>query len=391
MPRAYRLGIFIVGALIILAIGIFLIGNQQFLFSSTYRLNADFTTVAGLDNGAEVRVGGIHQGTVRQIQLPTKPGENVKVVMDLQDSTRFIIKKDSVASIQTEGLLGSKFVAISFGSKDAPSVKNGDTIASTPPIDFPDLIKKTNLILDSTMQTMNNAAETTDRLKSMSEKIDEGKGTIGGLINDRSAYEQLNAATAQAKAGATAFQEDMEALKHNWFLRGFFNRRGYEDSAELTKYEIAQLPEGSYIKKFVYNPKKLFNEDSAKLKDGKALNEAGRFLEENQFGLAVVVANSGMKGDSEKDLVLTQGQALSVREYLVKNFRMDDTRLKTIGLGKKTQMGGVDTGTVAIYVYPVGSTVPPSKNLAGSKPRSASRKDLSTSAAPAGKAIKGSG
>ncbi|PYV74155.1 MAG: MCE family protein, partial [Acidobacteria bacterium] len=75
MSRAFRLGVFIVVALLIFAGGVFWIGKKQFLFHSTYRLKAEFQNVAGLNGGAEVRVGGIHEGTVRQIQLPTRPNE----------------------------------------------------------------------------------------------------------------------------------------------------------------------------------------------------------------------------------------------------------------------------------------------------------------------------
>ena len=70
MSRAFRLGLFIVGTLAILVAGVFLIGDKQFLFSSTYPLKTTFKSVGGLNNGAEVRVGGVHQGTVKQIQLP---------------------------------------------------------------------------------------------------------------------------------------------------------------------------------------------------------------------------------------------------------------------------------------------------------------------------------
>src|SRR5882724_3086981 len=117
MSRAFRLGVFIVVALLIFAGGVFWIGNKQFLFHSTYRLRAEFQNVAGLNEGAEVRVGGIHEGTVRQIQLPAHPNEKARIVMDLAQRTQNVIKKDSVASIQTEGLVGDKFVEISFGSE----------------------------------------------------------------------------------------------------------------------------------------------------------------------------------------------------------------------------------------------------------------------------------
>src|SRR5258706_16296019 len=104
MSREFRLGLFIVATLLILAGGIFLIGSKQFLFSSTYHLKAYFQNVAGLNDGAIVRVGGIQKGTVRRLDLPDRPDQKVTVEMDLASETRNIIKKDSFASIKSEGL-----------------------------------------------------------------------------------------------------------------------------------------------------------------------------------------------------------------------------------------------------------------------------------------------
>ena len=112
MSRAARLGAFIVVTLAILVAGIFIIGGKQYLFSSTYQLKAQFDNVVGLDAGGDVRVGGVHSGTVRSIVLPHKPGEKVTIVMDLAKSTHEIIKQDSVATIETEGLLGNQYLAI---------------------------------------------------------------------------------------------------------------------------------------------------------------------------------------------------------------------------------------------------------------------------------------
>src|SRR5664279_2843460 len=148
MSRAARLGAFIVTTMAILVAGVFIIGSKQYLFSTTYQLKAQFDNVAGLDAGGDVRVGGVHSGTVRNIVLPHKPGGKVTVVMDLSRSTHEIIKQDSVASIETEGLLGNQYMAISFGSPGRSDVRDGDTIAGDPPLQMADMIKKTNAILD---------------------------------------------------------------------------------------------------------------------------------------------------------------------------------------------------------------------------------------------------
>ena len=360
MSRAFRLGVFIVATLLILAAGILMIGNNKFLFSRTFGLRADFQNVGGLESGAEVRVGGIHEGTVRTIKLPSRSDEKVTVIMDLATSTRNIVKKDSVAWIKTEGLLGDKYVEISFGSKEAEKVKDGDTLEGQPPVDISDMIKKTDQIMDTTKDAMQNVDRMTADLKSVTSKLSEGKGTVGALINDKKVYKEADAAAAQAEAGATAFQENMEALKHNLFLRGYFKKRGYEDSSELTKHEINQLPTGPSMKEFDYDTKQIFDKpDSAKLKSPKTLNAAGKFLEENKFGWALVAAYTGMKGDADRDLVLTEAQSMVVRDYLAENFRLDDTRIKTIGRGKTEQ---VTDGRIRILVYPVGATTPPSQN-----------------------------
>src|SRR6202051_1566618 len=122
MSRAARLGAFIIAALTILVSGILIIGGKQYLFSSTYRLNTQFAAVVGLDSGADVRVGGVHSGTVRSVELPGKPTDRITVWMDLNRSTRNIIKQDSIATIETEGLLGNEYVAISFGSANGADV-----------------------------------------------------------------------------------------------------------------------------------------------------------------------------------------------------------------------------------------------------------------------------
>jgi phospholipid/cholesterol/gamma-HCH transport system substrate-binding protein len=389
MSRAARLGAFIVATLAILVAGIFIIGGKQYLFSSTYQLKAQFDNVVGLDAGGDVRVGGVHSGTVRNIMLPHRPGEKVTVIMDLGKSTHEIIKQDSVASIETEGLLGNQYMAISFGSAGRADVRDGDIIASHPPLEMSDLLKKTSGILDSSQQAIQNTTRATANLDSISAKIDKGEGTAGALVNDKQLYNNLEQTSSamrdtmvQAQAGATDFQENMEALKHNFFLRGYFKKRGYEDSAELAANAIERLPQGIPIKEFTYSAKQLFDKnDSAKLKDRKSLNAGGEFLANNQFGFAVVVVSSGMEGDTQKDLVLTEARAMVVREYLVEKFGFDDRQLKTLGVGKQTDVNSdPGWGTVRILIYSAATEIPLNKqtqsgissNTASDKPVQAS-------------------
>jgi outer membrane protein OmpA-like peptidoglycan-associated protein len=271
--------------------------------------------------------------------------------MDLNGTTRDIIKQDSGATIRSQGLLGDKYVDISFGSVEAPRVKNGDTIQSEPPVQFADLIKKADGLLDSAQDTMQNVEETTGNLASVTRKINQGRGTVGALINNSAMYEHVNAAAAE-------FQEDAEALKHNFFLRGFFKRRGYTDSADLMKDAISQVPDKPYMHRFMFEAGKIFDgADSAKLRSEKVLDGAGDFLQTHSFGLAVVAASTDMRGDTDKNRVLTEARAMVVREYLVDHFKFDDKRLKTVGLGKTAD--APTNGQLEILVYPASATAEP--------------------------------
>jgi hypothetical protein len=298
MTRSFWLGVFIVTTLLVLAGGVFLIGDKEFLFSKTFPLQAAFENVGGLNVGTDVRVGGIRQGTVQKLELPGKPDDKVLVVMKLHESTRNLVRKDSVASIKTAGLLGDEFIEISFGSPQAAALEDGDTIRSIKPIDVAEL---------------------------------------------------TSSVATQTRATLAAVQDDMVALKQNFLLRGYFNKRGYEDAGELNRHAVTRAPGGKPIREFSIASRDLFDKaDNAKLGNERLLKEAGNFLEQNKFALAVVSA-SEVLGDSAKMRVQTQARALVVRDYLVENYRFDDTRLKTQGLGKTGAYG--DAGKVRILVY----------------------------------------
>jgi outer membrane protein OmpA-like peptidoglycan-associated protein len=274
-----------------------------------------------------------------------------------------------VASIETEGLLGNQYLAISIGSAGQDDVKNGDPIQSQAPLVMSDMLKKASGILDSGQQAMLNATAATDHLKAISAKIDSGQGTVGALVNDKQLYANLEQTTAglnttvtQAQAGVTDFKENMEALKHNFLLSGYFKKRGYDDTADLGANEIAGLPQGTPSKVFTFSAKQLFNSgDSAKLKNQKSLNEGGDFLAKNEFGVAVIQVSAGSAGDSKKDAVLTQARAMVIRDYLVQHFGFDDSQLKTMGVGKQVGAGGDPEGSIQILIFPPGTAIPADK------------------------------
>ena len=366
MKKMALLGLFIFGAMVILFTGVFVIGNQQRMFTHSYHLRAEFPTVSGLLGGAEVRLGGVRKGTVDEIRLPSRPGGKVLVVMSLDDLTRNLVKQDSMAAIETEGLLGNKFLAISFGSPESQGVKDWDTIGCLPPLDVSDLLKKTGDIMDTTHRTLTRFETTSEHIAAITARIDRGDGSLGAVLNDRGLYNKLSAATtdiaatsgearqtvAEAKVGVTAFAENMQALKQNILFRGYFKDRGYQDATELTKWEIAKLPEAAPFKSFVFPAGDLFEKPQVvKLKDKKRLTEVGTYLETHPFGLVVIQAFTGHAGSREENLVLTQAQAVVVRTFLAEKFDLDDAKLKTKGMGEVDSTGPEKTHWIEISVY----------------------------------------
>ena len=341
--QSLRLGFFVILTLAVLVGGIFLIGSKQSIWQSSYTVKAEFANAGGLNESADVRVGGIREGAVQYIQLPRDPKGKVTVVMSLAEDTKDIVRVDSEAAIKSEGLLGDKYVEISFGSQQAAKLKGGEILKSIPPIDISDVLGKTNSILDSAKIAVDHVQEAAGNISEITAKLNQGKGSAGAFLNDKTMY-------TETTASVTAMHEDLEAAKSNFLLKGFFNKRGYVNSDELKKHELPALPAAQPMKTFTFAAKEIFEkEGSAKIKNKKALDEVGTYLAKQKFSLAVVVSAAGLKGDTDKMLIQTQAQSTVVRNYLVKNFPLDDTRLKTRGLGKSEELGAA--GSLEILVY----------------------------------------
>jgi hypothetical protein len=213
--------------------------------------------------------------------------------------------------------------------------------------------------MDATYLALRNVGTATANIDDITSKVNRGEGTVGALINDRKLYNEFSATATEAhktvdeaKVGVTAFQEDMQALKQNWFFRKFFKDRGFDDINELTKYSIDRLPEKSPTQVFTYGAGNLFDKpDNAKLKNEKSLKRVGTYLEKRPFSLAVVTASQGLAGDHDENLMLSEARAVVVRRYLAQKFRLDDTRLKTKGLGEEASKPEGKGGRIQILIY----------------------------------------
>ena len=177
-----RVGVFVLLALATFLGLIYALGARARLFESRYTVHADFTEVGGLVEGATVRLAGVQIGRVTAVTLPGQPGGKVRV--DLTIARRFSdrIRKNSVARIETQGLLGDKIVEITVGDTTAPPLAPGEVLVSRDPADF-------SRIISSGAETAKNVAELATALRETVDKVNQSKiienasATVGKLGN----------------------------------------------------------------------------------------------------------------------------------------------------------------------------------------------------------------
>ena len=170
-----KLGIFVVIGTVLLLIAAYLIGNRQNMFGQTFTISAVFKNANGLQNGNNVRFSGINVGTVNTIDMVNDT--TIRVYMLIEKKMMNHIKKDAIATIGSDGLVGSMILNIIPGEGSAPFILEGDELKSYSRIATQDML--------STLNTTNeNAAILTVDLLKVTQAMTKGKGTMGRLLND---------------------------------------------------------------------------------------------------------------------------------------------------------------------------------------------------------------
>jgi len=351
--RKTIVGIFVVAGVLLFAVGLYLIGGRGQLFASKFHVYADFKNIDTLQTGARVRVSGMDAGQVTGIRVPKDPSERFRLALQIDDKFHPIVREDSVASIETSGMVGSKYVNVSIGSAKSPDCPPGATLPSQEASSLGALMQKGNELVaslqttikdvrtraDSALQNItsaagnangmivsisgnvkriaSNGANLTNNANAILADIRQGHGTAGKLLTDRTVASNVETTVADAKqatanleqaakkvdtiatnvekqdlpdvqktlantqsmtsqlnkAVGTLFasknenestavalrstvheaqqtmanlNDDTDAVKHNFFFRGFFHRRGFFDLQTLTPEEY---PSTKFVKK----------------------------------------------------------------------------------------------------------------------------------------------
>lgn len=321
--NSVKLGAFVLAGLIFLVVMLYMIGKNQNLFGDTYKLKARFENIQGLVEGNNVRFAGIQAGTVKNINILNDTV--IEVTMLVVSKMKTIIRKNAVASIGTEGLVGNKVVNIVPAPQPTAFAVEGDILAAKKGINTDDILQSLNKtstdvaaiagdlkttirhinnssglwallndqsiskevkialanlrmatgrayifaddlakIIDDTKNgkglvgallndtsIMKNLKEGLSKIKSVGEKADSlvtevnslvegiqndlnsGKGPANAVLNDSMMVIKFNKSLDNIQKGTEAFNQNMEALKHNFWLRGYFKKMEKQKEKEL--------------------------------------------------------------------------------------------------------------------------------------------------------------
>src|SRR5579859_6281381 len=211
-----KLGVFVSITTVLFIVGIYFIGQRQKLFSNTFHVSGIFTDISGLQVGNNVRFSGINVGISDHIEQVSD--STVRVDMQIVERSRRFIKKNAIAIIGSDGLMGSKIIVIIPGTVGRQELADDDEIKTARQVNMEEILLKLKI-------TSDNAAHITGDLAAVMSNVRAGKGTLGMLLMDSIFADNLDAAMVNIKQGAGGFKQNMDAAGHNFLLRGYLRKK----------------------------------------------------------------------------------------------------------------------------------------------------------------------
>ncbi len=204
--QKFRLGLFVIIGTILFVAGVYLIGQRQDMFKKTFTLSSYFQNVNGLQKGNNVRYAGIHIGIVKDITMIND--STIKIDMTIEEKIIIHIKKNAIATIGSDGLVGNMIINIVPGKGRSELISNGDIIESYSKIGADD-------ILSTLSVSSENAAILTSDLLKITTAMLEGEGTVGLLLNDTIMAQDLKQSVnnlKMASRGATHTINELNSI-----------------------------------------------------------------------------------------------------------------------------------------------------------------------------------
>lgn len=169
-----KLGLFVIIGLVFLVTSLYLIGSNRNIFGRTISINATFYNVNGLMAGNNVRFSGIDVGTVRRVEI--KSDTIIVVTMLIKKDVRQFIRKNAIATVGTDGLMGNKLVNITPIPGNADMIEEGDVLITRKAVE-------TDLMLRTLEQTNKNLEEITSDIVKITQKVINSK-SVWTIVSD---------------------------------------------------------------------------------------------------------------------------------------------------------------------------------------------------------------
>jgi phospholipid/cholesterol/gamma-HCH transport system substrate-binding protein len=426
MKTGLTAGIFVVSAALLFTLGLFMIGNSHNLFNHHVDFYTELFDVNGHTNGMKVRVAGFDAGQVLGIQIPDRPSAKFRLKLQVDDKLRKLIRDDSTVTVESDGIVGDKFLLIHDGTDQSQEAAPGSTLAGKEPVELSAVIAKATGVIDQAHDAIGDLQGKLDvALNSVTKTVDDtdgligdarnGHGAIGVLPNDRTTADRLKQTVANAqqasvninqvtvKAGQmmTDFQsrnlpakvddtivsarhasqqidqasqqvnktlndalgpdhsgengaenirqslsnvnmataniaDDTEALKHEFFFRGFFKKRGFYSLDDLTadQYRSNSYFQSPANRRSWLDANDTFSKDA---KGNEVLSAGGMRLidqiidnqNESVFHEPLVV--EGYSPSNE--ILISRSRSLLVKQYLQKHFHLRAMDMASVPLG----------------------------------------------------------
>ena len=195
LNKNVSVGVFVVGGLLLFGVGIFLIGDRRQAFGQRIEYYSEFRNLAGLSNGAKVRVGGMDAGEVLEIIVPYSPTSRFRVGWRINARLRGLVRADSVVTIDTEGVVGGTYLAVRPGSAPAAQAAAFATIPSKEPAELSELLARGNGLLSDAQAmlkdvggklagTLDTVTSTVSNVNDIAVGLKQGHGAAGMLLRD---------------------------------------------------------------------------------------------------------------------------------------------------------------------------------------------------------------
>jgi phospholipid/cholesterol/gamma-HCH transport system substrate-binding protein len=321
--RLVGIGAFVLGGLALFVFGLFLIGSRRNMFTSRFEVYAEFSKMAALQRGGKVRVAGMDAGEVDSIMVPGKPTGKFRVKMLVRGDLHQLVRTDSVATIQTDGIVGNKFVEIDAGSDVAQQAPDGSTLTGRDPFEFSDLMTQASIGITTIITTINDLKGDVQQLITSTTKTTD---TANKMLQASS--DDVKAMTTSARTIARNLQDITNDITHG---RGSLGKLMKDDEiykrvAAISK-DAADI--GTQLKATVTSAREAVDKFNGKGGGAQAMQSMQADLQQTLGYTREAMANLAENTESLKRNFLFRGLFNSRGYYTVDNVSPDEYRAGT--------------------------------------------------------------